>query len=82
MPAAGTRQPVLARVLRGVGVSGAPPARTRIEYESSRPVVAGRTVEWLELSSDLGIGEYRLVFTIRDDASGLEATRERTLRVR
>jgi len=77
-----SHQPVLARVLRGVGISSERRPETRIEYESTRPVVEGRTVEWLELTSDLAIGEYRLVFRLKDGETGEEVTRERLIRVR
>ena len=75
------RQPMLARVLRGVS-GGGQRAASRIEFESSRPMVEGRTVEWLELSSVLGIGEYRLVFRLTDPETGIESVRERAFRVR
>lgn len=76
------RQPMLARVLRGVGIGDRPRPEAKIEFDSSRPLADGRTVEWLELTSDLDIGEYRLVFTIRDRRTGTEVTRERAIRVR
>jgi hypothetical protein len=77
-----SRQPVLARVLQGVGVQAGRRPEARIEYESTRPVVAGRAVEWLTLTSDVGIGDYRLVFHLRDQETGQEFTRERLIRVR
>jgi hypothetical protein len=39
-------------------------------------------VEWVEVSSDLPIGEYRLAFTITDRETGVAVTRERGFRVR
>lgn len=76
------RQPVLARVLRGVGLAGERRPETRIEYDSNRPLADGRAVEWLELTSELKPGEYRVVLRLRDQASGREVVRERTLTVR
>jgi len=76
-----SRQPVFARVLGGVGIGERRPA-SRIEFESVRPVVDERSVEWLELASNLRIGEYRLVMRILDRTTGVEATRERMIRVR
>lgn len=75
-----SRQPMLARVLRGIGI-GEGRRESRIEYESSRPVQDGRTVEWLELTSDLRAGQYRLVMRILDRETGVEVTRERAFRV-
>lgn len=74
------RQPMLARMLRSV--SGGERRGTRIEFESSRPMADGRTVEWVEVSSDLPIGSYRLAFTITDRETGVAVTREREFRVR
>jgi GWxTD domain-containing protein len=76
-----SRQPMLARVLRGVGGGGERRAN-RVEYESSRPVAGGRSVEWIELTSDLRSGEYRLVVRIQDRTTGVAVTRERMIRVR
>jgi GWxTD domain-containing protein len=76
-----SRQPMLARVLRGVAGGGERRAN-RVEYESARPVANGRSVEWIELTSDLRIGEYRLVVRIEDRATGVAVTRERMIRVR
>jgi hypothetical protein len=75
-----SRQPILARMLRSM--SGGERRGTRIEFESSRPMAEGRTVEWVEVSSDLPIGNYRLVFTITDGETGVAVTREREFRVR
>jgi GWxTD domain-containing protein len=75
-----SRQPMLARMLRGV--SGGERRGTRLEFESSRPMAEGRTVEWVEVSGDLPIGNYRLVFTITDRETGVAVTREREFRVR
>jgi GWxTD domain-containing protein len=76
-----SRQPVIARVLGGVGIGERRPA-SRIEFESVRPIVDGRSVEWLELTSNLRIGEYRLVMRILDRTTGVAVTRERMIRVR
>lgn len=75
-----SRQPILARMLRSV--TGGERHGTRIQFESSRPMAEGRTVEWVEVSSDLPIGEYRLAFTITDRETGVAVTRERRFRVR
>jgi GWxTD domain-containing protein len=75
------RRPVLTKLLRRLGGDQGRGAASRIEYESTRPVVGGQTVEWLELTSDLGIGEYRVVLTITD-LTGKAVTRERMLSVR
>jgi GWxTD domain-containing protein len=75
-----TRGPMLARILRSV--TGGERRGTRIEYESSRPMAGGRTVEWVEVSSDLPIGGYRLAFTITDRETGAAVTREREFRIR
>ena len=75
-----SRQPILARLLQSV--SGGERRGTRIEFESSRPVADGRTVEWVEVSSDLPIGDYRLAFTATDRETGAVVTREREFRVR
>jgi len=75
-----SRQPILARMLRGV--SGGERRGTRIQFESSRPMAEGRTVEWVEVSSDLPIGSYRLALTITDRETGAAVTREREFRVR
>jgi GWxTD domain-containing protein len=75
------RQPVFARVLRGVGIRGEQRPASRIAYETSRPMVNRRAVEWLELTSDLKPGEYRLVMHLIDGESGREVIRERRLRV-
>jgi hypothetical protein len=77
-----TRQPIAARVLRGVGIGGERRPASRIEYESTRPIRNGRSVEWIELTSDLRIGEYRLVMQIIDRTTGVRVTRERIFRVR
>jgi len=77
-----TRQPLMARVLRGVGARGERDAATKIEYESSRPVVGGRAVEWIELTSDLAPGQYRIVLTLTAAGGGAPVTRERVLTVR
>ncbi|MDH3498120.1 MAG: GWxTD domain-containing protein [Gemmatimonadota bacterium] len=74
-----SRQPVLARVLRGVGVGGDWRPESRIAYESTRPVVDGRAVEWLELTSELEPGEYRIAVTLEDRQTNRKVTRERTL---
>lgn len=76
------RQPVLARVLRGVGVRGERRPESRIEYETTRPVVDGRAVEWLELTSELKPGEYRIALTLADRQTKQTVTRERTLVVK
>jgi GWxTD domain-containing protein len=75
------RQPVFARVLRGVGIKGEQRPASRIAYETSRPMVDRRAVEWLELTSDLKPGDYRLVMHLIDGESGREIVRERRLRV-
>jgi hypothetical protein len=75
-----SRKPMLARMLRSV--TGDERRGTRIEFESSRPMAEGRTVEWVEVSGDLPIGNYRLVFTITDRETGVAVTREREFRVR
>jgi GWxTD domain-containing protein len=75
-----TRRPMLARLLRTV--TGGERRGTRIQFESSRPMAEGRTVEWVEVSSDLPIGEYRLVLTITDQETGVAVKREREFRVR
>jgi GWxTD domain-containing protein len=77
----GNRQPVLTRVLRGIGLSGERRPAARVEYEGDRPLVNGRTVEWLELTTELRPGNYRIVLMLRDPSTGKEVTRERTLRV-
>jgi hypothetical protein len=41
----------------------------------------GRTVEWLELTGDLKPGDYRIVLRLRDENTGREVVRERTLQV-
>lgn len=74
------RQPILARMLRSV--TGGERRGTRIEFESARPMAEGRTVEWVEISSDLPIGNYRLAFTITDRETEVAVTREREFRVR
>jgi GWxTD domain-containing protein len=74
------RQPIFARILGSV--TGGERRGTRIEFESSRPMADGRTVEWVEVSSDLPIGTYRLVFTVTDRETGIAVTRERDFRVR
>ncbi len=76
------RQPVFAGVLRGVGLKGGQRPASRIAYETSRPMVDRRAVEWLELTSDLKPGEYRLVMHLIDAESGREVVRERRLKVR
>jgi hypothetical protein len=86
------RRPVLTRA-RGIGNccsfserssprSGQGAAATRIEYDSDRPMENGKAVEWLELGSDLPIGNYRLVFTVTDRETGAVVEREREIRVR
>jgi GWxTD domain-containing protein len=76
------RQPVLTRILRRVGGDDGQRARDRIAYESTRPLVDGQAVEWIELTSDLAMGEYRLVLTLTDRATGVAHIRERALTVR
>jgi len=76
-----SRQAVFARVLRGVGIRGEQRPASRIAYETSRPMVNRRAVEWLELTSDLKPGDYRLVMHLIDAESGREVVRERRLRV-
>jgi GWxTD domain-containing protein len=76
------RQPVFAGVLRGLGLKGGQRPASRIAYETSRPMANRRAVEWLELTSDLKPGEYRLVVHLVDENSGREVVRERPLRVR
>jgi len=76
-----SRQPVLARVLRGV-VGESRRLESRIEFESVRPAAEGRSVEWLELTSNLKAGDYRLVVRIRDGQTGSEVVRERPFKVR
>jgi len=75
------RRAVLTRVLRGIGL-GQRAAATRIEYESNRPLEDGRTVEWIELGSDLPAGNYRLVLSITDSETGAVVEREREISVR
>jgi len=75
-----SRKPMLARMLRSV--TGDERRGTRIEFESSRPMAEGRTVEWVEVSGDLPIGSYRLAFTLTDRETGRAVTREREFRVR
>jgi hypothetical protein len=76
------RQPVFAGVLRGVGLKGGQRPASRILYETTRPMTNRRAVEWLELTSDLKPGDYRLVMHLIDAESGHEVIRERRLTVR
>lgn len=69
---------VLARVLRGVGLRGEREPETRVRYESTRPLLNGRAIEWVELG-DLPAGEYRIRLRLRDRDSGREVVRERKL---
>jgi len=75
------RQPVATRLLRGIGLSGERRPEARIEYDGNRPMANGRTVEWLELTGDLKPGDYRIVLRLRDENTGREVVRERTLQV-
>jgi GWxTD domain-containing protein len=74
-------QPILTRILQGVGIKGPRRPESRVEYETTRPLVEGRAVEWLELSSTFAPGEYRIVLRLTDSNTGHEVMRERTLRV-
>jgi hypothetical protein len=76
------RQPVFARVLRGVGIRGEQRPASRIAYETSRPMADRRAVEWLELTSDLKPGDYRLVMHLVNEENGREVVRERRVRVK
>jgi GWxTD domain-containing protein len=75
------RQPVSTRLLRGLGLAGEPRAQARVEYDGDRPLVNGRTVDWVELSGELGPGQYRIVLRLVDEKTGREVVRERELRV-
>lgn len=76
------RQPVLTRILRGIGLSGERRPAARLEFDSNRPLTKGRTAEWLELTGSLGPGDYRLVMRFRDEETGTEVVREARLTVR
>ena len=69
---------VFARVLRGVGVTGEREPAARVRYQSSRPLLNGRAIEWLELAA-LSAGEYRIRLRLTDRDSGREVVRERKL---
>jgi GWxTD domain-containing protein len=77
------QQPMLARVLRGIGIRGEQRRANSISYETTRPMTGGRAVEWVELSSDLKPGDYRVVMHLYDeDGGGREVIRERRFQVR
>jgi hypothetical protein len=76
------RQAVTARLLRGIGLGGERRAETTIQYDADRPLVQGRTIEWLELAAELKPGDYRIVLRLRDAESGREVVRERVVTVR
>jgi len=75
------RQRMTTRLLRGIGLAGERRPEAAIEYDANRPLANGRTVEWLELSSELKPGDYRIVLRLTDQQTGREVVRERSLRV-
>jgi GWxTD domain-containing protein len=75
------RQPVAARLLRGIGLAGERRPEAVIRYDADRPLAHGRTVEWLELTSEFRPGDYRIVLRLVDQATGREVVRERPLHV-
>jgi GWxTD domain-containing protein len=69
---------VFARVLRGVGITGEREPAARVRYQSTRPLLNGRAIGWLELGG-LSAGEYRIRLRLTDRDSGREVVRERNL---
>jgi hypothetical protein len=75
-----SRRPVVARILGGIGIGGDRAPASQITFRSERPLVSGRTADWVALGTDVEPGTYRLVLTFR--AGNTTFVRERELVVR